>query len=44
VLACSLLLAGEEPERQAAMWSDATDSPSLTGSADHSPPDFGAGR
>lgn len=44
VLGCSLLLAGEEPDRHSAMWSDPTQLTSLTGSADHSPPDLDAGQ
>lgn len=44
VLACSLLMAGEEMDRQSARWSDPTQFTSLAGSADHSPPDLDAGQ
>ena len=44
VLACSLLMTGEETDRQAARWSDPTQVTSLAGSADHSPPDLDAGQ
>ena len=44
VLGCSLLLTGEEPDRQSAMWSGQTRLISLNGSADHSPPELDAGQ
>ncbi|MBV9014556.1 MAG: hypothetical protein JO058_02760 [Alphaproteobacteria bacterium] len=44
VLGCSLVLAGEKTDRQSARWSDPTQVTSLTGSADHSPPDLDAGQ
>jgi hypothetical protein len=44
VLACSLLMAGEEPDRQSAQWAGPSQLSALTGSEDHTPPDLDAGR
>jgi len=44
VLVCSLLLPAEEANTRSAVWSDPTQLSSFTGSADHDPPDPGAGR
>jgi hypothetical protein len=43
VLACSLLVP-EEADTRSALWSDATQLSSFSGSANHDPPDPGAGR